>query len=69
MSTLTASPSPFTWAALVDDGRVVGSIGRDGCYPIVDLFDEDGHPCTVSCPPASQIRGDDLTSVCGDRQV
>ena len=24
---------------LVDDGRVVGSIGRDGCYPIVDLFD------------------------------
>ena len=25
--------------SLVDGRRVVGSVGRDGCYPLVDLFD------------------------------
>jgi hypothetical protein len=45
----------------VNGPGVVCAIRRDGCYLIVDLFEQHGHPRTVSCPSASQIRGDDLT--------
>ncbi len=45
---------------LVDGHRVVGPIGRDGGYRIVDLLDQDRYPSTVSCPTTGQIRGDEV---------
>ena len=54
---------------IVDGRRIVRPVGRDGCYPIVDLLDEDRHPRTVSSPSASQIRGDDLTGTGINREV
>jgi len=54
---------------LVDGRRIVTPIGRDGCYPIVDPLEKGRHPRTVSCPSASQVRCDDLTSICINRQV
>ena len=41
---------------LVYHYRIVGPVGRDGCYPIVDLSNEDRHTRTVSGPAATQIR-------------
>ena len=54
---------------LVNGRRIVGPVGRDGCYPIVDLLDEDRHPRTIGCPSASQIRADDLTGTGINREV
>jgi hypothetical protein len=54
---------------LVDRARVIGTIGREGGHPIVDLVQETGDPRTVCRASMGQVRGKDFARVCIHRQV
>ena len=62
-------PGSLLLGSLVDRARIIGTVSHERGYPIIDLVQEIGHPCTVRSTAVGQVGSKDLAGVCINCQV
>ena len=59
----------FPLNSFVDCARIIGAVGHEGGYPIIDLVQQTRHPRTVRRASIGQLGSKDLAGFGVDRQV